>query len=567
MKLEDLSSVETVAQARGCISKVVAANANLYQRRAAQESKVSDLDGAHEWKERETAAADVKTTDGFLSKNEDVIGTLQHIVDLGEGNSQLDEHGNRPGHDMRIGVFSQLAQKAFLDFARLQGVVNAFLDVHPMDDQAGATGGAALGTSIATGGKGTDPKALDKIRDQVQAAQSKDPILNNLMVEYKGQSEKLSSGGYDQKINTQLEKCASAVSKGKNVQLNIDLGTDRPNTPEQAAAKAEIDKVNQELEATKATLSQAVEIAKLAITVMGMPELGALGDGSALTDATKAITETDIGKKGSQVVDTAKKIDAGQAKVTGVSVEKQVSVDITTAVSKMMMEYDKKMDSANGKAEQANKNAGRTVCTLNTAQANVAKGDIVAEFQALSALCADVEKQKNDLRKKSQDITNHQAKQSNKGGGPDLGGMTRAEAECAAYVVQAKAAILQGEEEQKIAREMSAERSKVAGDMSVTTGDAAKPDMAGDRELAASKKENAYVDCEPTPPFLLRQCPLSFRVRSEVLDRGSQSASDDKAGQSVEVANMGVAAELDELKANVETASGFEGALKSALGF
>lgn len=568
MKLEALSSLETVSQARACITKVTAANANLYQRRAVQQGKVDDLTGAHEWKEKQAAEADVKTTDGFLGRNEGVIGTLQHIIDLGEGNSQLDEKGNRPGHDMRIGVFSKLAQKAFLDFARLQGVVNAFLTVHPTGDEAGAAGGAALGTGVATEGKSTDPAALDKIRGQVQDAQRADPMLNNHMVEYKRLYGALAEGDYDQKINTQMEKCASAVSKGKNVQLNIDLGTERPNTPEQASAKAEADKVKQELDAAKGVLNQAVDIAKLAITVMGMPEIGALGEGSALTDATKRITDSAAYKTGGKIVGTARKIDAGQATVTGVNVEKQVSADITTAVAKMLTDYDAKMNVAKGKADQANANAKRTVCTLNTSQANVAKGDIIAEFAALSQICADVEKQKNALRKKSQEITDYQAQQRKKGkkGGPDLGAMTKAHSECVAYVVQAKAAIVQGEEEQKIAKEMSAERAKVAGDMSVTKGENATPDMAGDRELASSTKADAYIDCEPKAPFLLSQHPLSFRIRSEVLSRGTDSASDDKAGRSVEVANMGVAAELDELKANLETATGFESALKSALG-
>jgi hypothetical protein len=556
LKLESLSSVETVAQARDCISKVVKANANLYQRRATQKGKVDDLSGANEWREREAAEKDVKQTDGFLSRNEGVISSLQHIVDLGEGNSQLDEKGNRPGHDMRAMVFAQLAQKAFTDFARLQGTVNAFVAVHPQNDRAGADGGQELGTAVATEGKSNDPKALDKVKEDVQAAQKADPILNNMIVEYKGAYEKLAGGEFDQQINTQMEKCASAVSKGKNIQLNIDLGTSRPDTPEQASAKAEADKVNKELNDAKAALNQGVEIAKLALSVMGMPAVGI-----ALPELPAGVTKT---------IGVARKIDAGQSKFTGIQVEKQVSDSIVTAVAKMLTDYDTKMNKAKGSADQANANAKRNVVKLDTSNAAVAKGDIIAEFQALAKQCAEVEKQKATLRDKSKAISDYQTEQRIKKGGkagPDIGGITKALAEVAAYTTQAKAAILQGEEEQKIAREMSAEREKVAGGMSQTRGAAAQPDLAGDRELASAKKDNAYVDCEATAPFLLSEHPLSFRIRSEVLDRGSPGASTDKAAKHVEVANMGVAAALQELKENLETAAGFEAALKAAMGF
>lgn len=565
IKLAELSSVDTVGQARACIQKVIAANANLYQRRATEKAQVSQNSAANRWREREAAEKLVKTTDGFLGRNEGVISTLQQVIDLGEGNSQIDDKGNRPGHDMRLGVFAQLAQAAFNDFARLQGVVGAFLATHPMQDQAGAEGGAQLGTAVATGGK--DGVGVEQVKDQVAAERGGDPKLNELMSEYKALLSEMNGGESSAAIDAQMVKCASAISKAKNIQANTDLGTTRPDTPEQAEAIAAANKVNQELSAAKNALAQGAAIAKLAVSVMATPAIGVLGAGSALTPQINKITGSTIYKEGSKVADTASKIGKGVATATGVDVEKQVSADITTAVAKMMTDYDTKITAAQGAAAQANKNANREIVKLDTNQANVAKGDIISEFNALSKICADIEKQKFKLRAKAMEIDDHQNEQAIKRGkksdGPDIGAMTKALAECAAYVQQARVAIDQGNMEQEIAREMSAAREKVAGGMSVTTGELATPDMGGGRELASASKADAYVDCESTPPHLLSQHPLTFRIRSEKVG----GAGTDRAAGNVEVANMGVAAELEALNANIETAIGFETALRTALGF
>jgi hypothetical protein len=554
LKLAELSSLETVAQARACMQKVTAANANLYQRRAAESAKVADLNLDRDWQEREQAEALVKKTDEHLGQNEAVIANLQTVVDLGDGNSLVDKtDGHRPGHDFRMGVFAQLAQAALIDFARIEGVVGAFLDKHELDTVAeGREGGAELGTAVATGGNGGGDAALDQVKAKIDTARQ-DNLLNNHMRDYEAALAGLEGGGYSEKINGAMGQCAGAISKAKNLKADTDLGQVRPDTPEQAAAQAAVDAVNQDLSAAKGALGQAADIAKLAVSVM----TGPVGISAA------GVTGSSVFKTGSKVADKTSEMAKGAARVTGEDVQKQVSADIASAVAKMMTNYDKRITSAQGKVDSANRAAKAQVIKLNKNQANVAKAEIIEKFQALSAVCSEIEEKKAAIRAAAMKIDAYQKEQEKKGkkGGPDIGAMAKAQAECAAYITGAEAAIDQGKEEQAIAKEMSAAREKAAGGMSRTTGELATPDMAGGRELASSTKQDAYIDCEPAAPFHRSQHPLSFRIRSE-----KTGDLPDKAGKNVEVANMGVAAVLDELRANVEVAAGFQSALKRAMG-
>src|SRR6185503_16191581 len=121
LRLGELSALETISQARSCIPKVVEANGHLYRRRVEIQRDVPVKKDAYDLDKGPTQAEkDLAQTDGYLARNEQVIATLQDIIDLGEGNSLVDSKGNRPGHDTRIGVFTQLAQAAMNDFARLQ---------------------------------------------------------------------------------------------------------------------------------------------------------------------------------------------------------------------------------------------------------------------------------------------------------------------------------------------------------------------------------------------------------------------------------------------------------------
>ncbi len=517
-----MSSLQTVSQARAAMQKVVKANGNLNQRLSAQQAQLAE---ASSWSsEQANTQKNVTQTQGFIQQNEGVIATLQHIVDLGEGNSQTDGQGNRPGYDMRVKVFTQLATKARQDFARLQGVINAYVGAHSAG--AGSEGGE-LGTAIATG---STTGNLDKVKDQVQAAEKSDPVLANMMSDLKTKLAAYEGGHYPQKINDQLSECASAISKAKNIQANNMLGTVRPDDPDTAKAKAEVDQVNADLTEAKGALDNMATVAKLAVSVMGNPEIGALGEGSSLENINK-------------VTDPASKaLGAVPAGVTD---------QIKTQVASMMTNYKAKIQVAQGHVQQANDNAKREVVRLDTNVLNVAQGDITQSFNKLAEVCADLEAKKQQARDAAKAIADYQ-KKNRKPGQPDIAGMTRAITEAAAFVTQADAAIQQGDAEQQTAGEMSGARKQVSGDFGADTD---KPEaFTGVKQVAKAQKDDAYVDCEPQKPFLLSRNPISFAIWQ------------DNASQNVEVATDQVKQDLDELKGNRAKAAQFEASLKSATG-
>jgi hypothetical protein len=552
MAVSEMTSIETVAQAHDCIRKVLGGNANLYQWRATQAAAVADAGEFSDEKEEE------KTRLGFidakLKDNETTIGALQHIVDLGQGNSQTDDSGNRPGHDMQIKVFAQLAEGTKRDFARVQGTVNALLHAHPVDEDGG---GKALGIALATGGKGSDDADLDRVKDQVQNAQNQDNTLNNMIVEYKSDLAALENNGQNSSnISAQMAKCASAVSKAKNIQAETDLGTVRPDTKEQADAKAETDKVNQELNEAKGALDKAADVAKLAVSVMGMPEVGVLD--------MEAIEANSVVKNAEKVKEKGEKIAGGVAKATSADVDKMVSEEISTKIAKILTDYDTKINVAKGHADQANANAKRTVVKLNVDKASVAKGDITQEFSALKKICKDIEDRKAALRKKAQQISDYQKshKKPNQKNQPDIGAITTALAEVASYIEQADATIEQGKRERAIAVEMAASRKSVVGNFE-RPGDKrlapeARPtvreDFTGNVELGVAREDFAYWDATPTPPHTLTAGMLRFHIMQ------------DQKQNNVEVAGMEVSEILRVLEEDRKTAGGFRDALKKAMG-
>lgn len=527
------SSVWSADEARRMQNKVKAASGNLNHRLAHWQRKKDEAKGGG-WKE--LTALDVEVTGNIkkIAENEKVISTLQDLINMSEGNSQLNEKGeNTAGYDFRSQMFHGLVATCRRDFARLQGVANAFLAANPkFQEQGGRDGGAEMGRAIAGG----DTTAT---HSKIVAASASDKQLDDLLQNYKSVQQALTTANYPTEIEKQMGKCASEKSALRNLTTNVSLGTQRPETPEEETAKKEVDTINADLASAKGFLDKVEGVLKKVATVAVGPAVGA-----AITAAGEKMPDIrDLVKDSGKALDLAG-VDAG-----GV-IEKGIGDYVKTEIAKVMSDYETRIDTANGKVKTLKLGKLRIEAQFNFDSIKVAKGKVVAEANALGETLAKMAAKKAELRSVTARILDYQ-KKNKRPGQPDIAGMTQALTETSSFLVQADSAILQGKEEGKLFDKMREKRKAVAGeDFKVGTE---KEAFTGTKEVTNTSKEQAYTDCENEEPFLYSQHPLTYRIW------------EDNQKQTFEGSHNDIEPQLKELEQVRETAAGMEIALKNAM--
>ena len=549
------SSVDSTQQARVQIGTVQAASANLFHKKAHHERLKSE---AILYSSKGAQDKIINETQGYIDTNNKCIASLQRIVDLGTGHALVDDKGHRAGYDTRASAFAGLYAVAIADFARVQGVVKAFLKTNP---NVNAANEGDMGRAIATG-KADGNTA--KTHEQVEARLKQDEPLKVLVDELKSRMHAYEAAKFSEVVNTQIGDCTGATTGLRNVEIRQELEPNFPDSAKQTEAKAKVAKVQADLAAAKAGIDRIGKVVTLAAAVLGAPAVGALGEGSVLTktiDDTKANPFVSDDTKANPFKGRPASDDGKSPAIPGVDEAAKTLADvdvgdkIKTEVAELMTDYEAKIDKANGDLDAANSAQAFKVLTLKKGEVAKARGDVNAKVDVLVKTLKDMKTKKDAIRDTASKIRAHQAKTGTKGG-PDIAAIARAAGECTVFVESAKAAIVQGEEERKLAAEIAKERVDVAGKWNPGKKSFTEisPDGAPKKvqEVYGSSKEG-YVDCVTVEPFQVTKKPIEFSIWN------------DEPMASPEIARGAFEPKLAQLKEHKQTIEGDKIALERAM--
>ena len=544
-RIGEMSTLNDADQARQQITQVTKAQGNLFQAHSAYETEKAEAGTSFS----ASSAADKKIvqSQSFIDQDEEVKNQLQSIVDLSTGSSTaVSRPGNEPnldvtvGAEMRLSTFSSLYTNLERDFARLQGVVNVFLSSHPkVKNDAGTTGGGAMGTALATGGKDTTTAAVN---NDVQNAERRDPVLLDKVREFKTKLDNYTGANHSQLIETAVQSCGMKTNELRNLATDLSLPVQRQDTPEEATAKADVAKINADLAAAKQGLDKMVAVFKLAATVAGMPAIGALGAGSALAGAEGAVkTGLDAAGTGADAVKTLTDVD--------------IADEIKTSLAKVMTDYSARITTANGKLEASQYLKTNLTKKIDIDKINAAKTAVQAAFDALHQAVSNAEKQKKEIREAAAQLTKYQAGRGGPAGGPDIAGMSQALGEVTIFIEQAKTTRDQGQKQKQLSDEMVKRREKLVGNYG--NADPSQPggqDMLGNQRIAVAEKERAYYDTEKVGDmYLYKMNTLRFELWN------------DQVRKTPDAARFEVDAILKQLDEYLATAEGFKKPLQEAM--
>ncbi len=543
-RVGEMSTLNDAGQARQQISQVTKAQGNLFQAHSAYETERAEAGNSYV----ASSAADKKVVQSqkFIDQDEEVKNQLQSIVDLSTGSSTA---VSRPGEsnldvtvgaEMRLSTFSSLYTNLERDFARLQGVVNVFLASNPkVRNDAGTSGGGAMGTALATGGKNTTTTAVN---NDVQNAERRDPVLLDKVREFKTKLDNYTGANHSQLIETAVQSCGMKTNELRNLATDLSLPVQRQDTPEEATAKADVAKINADLAAAKQGLDKLVTVFKLAATVAGMPAVGALGAGSTLAGAEAAVkTGLDAASTGAGAVKTLTDID--------------ISGEIQTSLSKVMTDYTARMTTASGKLEASVYLKANLTKKIDMDKTNAATKAVQAAFDALHQAVSNAEKQKKEIREAAAQLTKYQAGRGGSAGSPDIAGMSQALGEVTIFIEQAKTTRDQGQKQKQLSDEMVKRREKLVGNYG--TADPNQPggqDMLGNQRIAVAEKEKAFYDTEKVGDlYLYKMNTLRFELWT------------DEVRKTPDAARFEVDAILKQLDEYLATAEGFKKPLQEAM--
>jgi hypothetical protein len=544
-RVAEMSTINDAEQARLQITKIEQAQRDLFQAHAAAENEKKEAGSSYSGVE----AADKKINEsqGFIDKNEEVQGTLQGIVDLsvgaatpvstGGGNPDLDA---TVGANMRLSTFSSLFINLERDFARLQGIVGAFLAQHPnVSNEAGSEGGANLGTAVATGGKANTTPA--NANTDVQNAERRDPVLLSLVDQFKQKLDTYTSANNAQLIDNQVRNSGMKTNELRTLAADVALGTQRPDTPDEATAKADIVKINSDLAGAKQGLDQIEKVFKLAVQVAGMPALG----GAAAAEAGGAPS----------TVDTLKSVASKGTEVTKTLTNVDIEDEIKTSLAKVLTDYTSRMNSANGKLEASQYLKTNLSRRIDMEKVNAAKTEVQTAFDLLHQAVSKAEQQKEDIRTAADKLTKYQAAHGGAKGGVDIASITQSLGEVTIFIEQAKATKEQGTKEKALADEMVKRRKSLAGDYNAA--DPNQPggsDLLGNQRIALAEKERVFYDCDLVGDrFFYKMNPIRFELWT------------DKVTQTPDASSVEVDTLLKQIDEYLETAEGFRKPLQAAM--
>jgi len=544
-RVGEMTTLNDADQARQQISKVRTAQGNLFQAHAAYENEKAEAGFSNKGKEE--ANKKITQTKAFIDQDQEVIDQLQSISDISTGSATaVSRPGGDPnldvtvGADMRLATFSSLFGNLQRDFARLQGVVSTFLAANPkVQEGTGNTGGARMGSALASGGRN---QSMETVHTNVQNMERRDPVLMDKVREFKTKLDNYTGANHSQLIDNAVRNCGMKSNELRNLAADLSLPVQRQDTPEEAAAKGDIAKINADLAAAKKGLDTMIGVFKLAATVAGMPAIGvgALGAGSTLAGAEATVTKyAGMYGAGAGAVKTFTDVD--------------ISDSIKTELAKVMSDYTVKITSANGKLEASQYLKSNLTKKIDLDKINAAKTALAVAFDELHQAVAKAEKQKKEIRDAAAALTKYQAGRG--GGGTDIAGMSQALGEVTIFIEQAKATKDQGVKQKELSEEMVKRREKLVGNYS--QADPSQPggrDLLGNTRIATAEKERAYIDCEKVgDAYLLKGNTLRFELWSDQV-RNTPDAARHEVGT--------ILAQIEEYLA---TAEGFRAPLQEAM--
>ena len=563
-----MSTISDVEQARRESAKVAGAAKNLFQAKGQAEA---DAEDAGTWSnEREGHLKIAKRIGEMVTENEEVSALLDGIGDLSQGASTAVKgvDGNAVdatvGHDMRMSAFTTMYMKARVDYSRLEGTVNAFVAKNPnVESGSGGEAGKALGRSVAGGG--VDRSGSD-VHKQVEAATSgPNSAMGDLVVTYRAQLDSYTKADYPNAIDTGVKNVAKKANELKNLAKEQSLPpVQRADSTEEAAAKAEIKTINDDLAAARKAIDTVQQVAAIALTISGMPGLPAVADGVKVPTGAVLTEEGEMAaldeKAKVSALGVERKVDQSLVThvQTGGKIMSAMDVDIGKTIkddlAKYLTNYDERMTSANSKLAAAKYATQGDAGKLDTAKVAQLKTELADEAAALATLVQKCEKEKKAIRDAANAIAEHQAKHGKKGG-VDVAAISQALAEVTIFIESAKAAKVQGEKEQVLAAEMIKRREKAVGKYQVTEGaDATQEWLGSSSRIAKAEKEKVYYDAaKGGERWYTNMQPLRFDLWSDKVKQ-TPDASKKEVGD--------ILAQIDEYLA---TAEGFKVPLQNAM--
>jgi hypothetical protein len=559
-RIGEMSTVNDVEQARVQTRKVNEAIPNLFQAKAVYEFEMSDTTSyasKGEWDKK------IDMVKGFVAKNEEVKTSLQGIVDLSQGAAaSVKTAGNAPdvdatvGAEMRHSMFSSMFQTLGRDFARLQGVVGAFLAANPkVKEGAGNEAGKDLGRMVATGGK--DNQSMKQVHAGIEGQEAADPKLARLVEEFREKMDVYTSAKHAEGVESAIKACGIEANNVRNIAKDISLPVAREDTPEEKSAKASVAEINADLAAARGALDKIEQVAKMAAAVAGVP-LPSIDLPTAGAMQPKVTASSGVGP--SVKVDEGGFNTAKQgAEIAGAVTDVDIGKGIKDGLAKIMTDYQNRMNTAKGKLDAAAHLKGKVVESINTEKIEGAKDRLQKAFDDLHAYVQKIEEQKKAIREVVTRMS--EERKASGGGGPDVAAIATALGEVTIFIEQGKMTREQGRKEKTLTDEMTKKREGLAGKYQAEAPSREGTDMQGNQRIASAQKDK-YEKDSPVYYDATKRGDDNFEFAMNTV---KFELWNDKVRATPDAASTEVDKLLKQIDEYMETAEGFQVPLKAAM--
>ncbi|MGD9570327.1 MAG: hypothetical protein AB7V62_00400 [Thermoleophilia bacterium] len=559
-RIGEMSTVNDPEQARVQMRRVNEAIPNLFQAKAVYEHERGDT-SSHaqrgEWDKK------VVMVDGFVTKNEGIKTSLQEIINLSQGAATpVTTAGNAPdvdatvGAEMRHSMFTSMFGTLNRDFARLQGVVGAFLAANPkVKEGAGNEAGKDLGRAVATAGK--DNQSMKQVHEGIEGQAAADSKLGRLLEEFREKMDAYTSAKHAEGVESAIKACAIEANNVRNIAMDLSVPTTRDDSPEEKAAKAAITEVNADLAAARGALDKIEAVAKLAAAAAGMP-LPSIDLPTGPTMQPKVTVNSGVGpsvKVDQGGYDTAKQ----GAEIAGAVTDADIGKGIKDNLAKIMTDYQNRMNTAKGKLDAAAHLKGKIVGTISTEKIEGAKDRLQKAFDDLHAYIQKIEDQKKAIR----DVVTRlsEERKASGGKGPDVAAIANALGEVTIFIEQGKMTREQGRKEKVLTDEMVKKREGLAGKYEQEGPSREGTDMTGNQRIASAQKDKYDKDS----PVYYDATKRGDDVFEFAMNTVRFELWNDKVRKTPDAVTKELDTVLKQIDEYMETAEGFQVPLRAAM--